>query len=257
VDEVTPVFVCGMGRSGTTNALKILNTHPAVALNSEIPLSVLKHFFTLLDGIDRSYSAGDAVADGWRARKADYIFESFGYLSKSGRGRLNKMADARFRGHKSPRLESLFDNYEAHFDGLGPKPRYFYCARNPFDCWRSYREMAWSNFASVEQFLQQYTGSFARLKEMQAAAADRVTVLHLQALTAAPDLMAWYRENIFAPLGLNLPERSASRIAKIEGESEHASNPALSAEDRKVIENYPGIADIVGTHFPESISASR
>jgi hypothetical protein len=257
MDEVTPVFVCGMGRSGTTNALRILNTHPAVALNGEISLSVLKHFFTLLDGVDRSYGAGDSVGDGWRAHKADYMFESFGYLSKGGRGRLNKIASAAFRGHKSPRLETLFEKYENHFDGLGPKPRYFYCARNPFDCWRSYREMAWSNYASVDQFLQHYTASFARLKEMQDAAAERVTVLNLQDLIAAPDLLAFYRESIFAPLGLDLPEKSALRIERIEGDSEHASNPALSPEDRKAIEIYPGIADIVATHFRGPISASR
>ena len=38
-----------MGRSGTTNALRILNMHPSVMLNGEIPLSILKHFFALLD----------------------------------------------------------------------------------------------------------------------------------------------------------------------------------------------------------------
>ncbi|HVU22107.1 MAG TPA: sulfotransferase, partial [Rhizomicrobium sp.] len=80
MDQITPVFICGMGRSGTTNALRILNMHPSVMLNGEIPLSILKHFFALLDSTENSYSDPDRQRV-WRENKAQYIFESFGYLS--------------------------------------------------------------------------------------------------------------------------------------------------------------------------------
>jgi hypothetical protein len=255
--EITPVFVCGMGRSGTTNALRILNTHPSVMLNGEIPLSVLKHFFSMLDGVDRSYAISDGVKEGWLSRKADYIFESFGYLSKGGRGRLEKANSAKFRGHKSPRLETLFEQYESHFDGLGPPPRYFYCARNPFDCWQSYRAMEWSSYDGVEQFLRHYKASFDRLKQMREVAEGRVVMLNLDELKKASDPLAYYLERIFAPLGLNVPDKSTARMTKIDADREPSSAPALSADDKCTIASYSGVGDIIETYFPNAISASR
>ncbi len=152
----------------------------------------------------------------WRARKVDYMFDSFGYLSKGGRGQLKKIPDARFRGHKTPRAENLFDRYEAHFHATGLQPRYFYCARNPFDCWRSYKQASWNSHERVESFIAQYMESFAQLAEMQRRAGERVIVLNLDDLIAAPEPMAWYREHIFAPLGLDTPNGTIQRIGKFE-----------------------------------------
>ncbi|MEI9930106.1 MAG: hypothetical protein WDM89_06025 [Rhizomicrobium sp.] len=149
-----------MGRSGTTNAQHILNAHPQVMLNGEIMLSLQKQLFALLDSADHAHGAKDGTNGRWHERKSDYIFESFGYLSKGGRGQLKKIPNARFRGHKTPRLETLFDRYEKHFGEAGLLPRYFYCARNPFDCWRSYKAMPWNRYKSVEQFLVHYIESF-------------------------------------------------------------------------------------------------
>lgn len=257
MDEVTPVFVCGMGRSGTTNALRILNTHPSVALNSEIPLNVLRHFFALLDSLDRSYGNKDHLSDGWHERKAEYMFDSFGYLSKAGRGRLKKVRSAKFRGHKSPRLESLVDKYEAHFNGLGLMPRYFYCARNPFDCWRSYRAMPWSGYNRAEEFLKDYVESFSRLKQMQNVAAERVFVINLGELIDSPDILAFYREKFFSPLGLDMSDQTVSRIEKIQEERETTDLPDLSREDRNEILSYPGVAELIETRFPRAMSASH
>jgi len=257
MDEITPVFVCGMGRSGTTNALRILNTHPSVMLNGEITLSVLKRFFDLLDAVDQSYGNRDYINDGWKARKAEYIFESFGYLSKSGRGRFDNATGARFRGHKTPRLETIFEKYESHFSGCGSAPRYFYCMRNPFDCWRSYRVMSWTGYSEVEEFLQDYLASFDRLEQMQKKLGERLILLNLDALKEAPDIFDFYSKNIFGPLGLDMPERTVKRIAKIMGDRKPSSTPELSAKDRKAIANRLGIANVLETHFSHSISASR
>lgn len=255
--EITPVFVCGMGRSGTTNALRILNTHSSVMLNGEIALNVLMRFFDLLDATDQSYGTKEHISEDWNARKAEYIFESFGYLSKSGRGRYDNATGARFRGHKTPRLETIFEKYESHLSGCGPAPRYFYCMRNPFDCWRSYRTMPWTGYSEVEDFLQGYLESFERLEQMQKKLDERLILLNLDALKKTPDIFEFYNKNIFTPLGLDMPERTVKRITKIMGDRKPSSTPELSAQDREVIASEPGIANVLETYFPNSISASR
>jgi len=252
MDQVTPVFVCGMGRSGTTNALRVLNTHPSVALNGEIPLSVMKQLFAFIEGVDRAY-AKDRRGEGWSERKREYLFDSLGPLSKSGPSQANKFNTAKFRGHKSPKLEGLFEKYELHFGSIGSLPRYFYCARNPFDCWRSYTEVTWANYADVGEFLEDYVASFARLRQMQEIAADRVAILNLDALKAAPDKLRYYRENIFSPLGLDMPESTISRIEKRDESSKPASAGEWNKADRSSIANYPGVAQILAAHFPNAI----
>jgi Sulfotransferase family len=258
MDEITPVFICGMGRSGTTNALRVLNTHPSVMLNGEISLSVLKNFFALIDGVDRSYGTKDETSAGWSTRKAEYMFESFGYLAKGGRGRMTKVPDAKFRGHKTPRLENLFDKYELHFGSIGPKPRYFYCARNPFDCWRSYKTAGWSDYASVEEFLKYYAASYEKLEQMRDLADDRVQVLNLDELVATPDPLAWYRENVFAPLVLDVSENIVPRIEYVTSKRNAAPpSSTLSADDRSTIARYPGIAELVERLFPRAMPSLR
>jgi Sulfotransferase family len=256
MDEITPVFVCGMPRSGTTNALQVLNTHPSVMLNSEIPLSILKHFFALLDTTENSYSEPERKQV-WRENKAQYMFDSFGYLAKGGRGRLEKAQGAKFRGHKSPRLETLFERYESHFGEIGPAPFYFYCARNPFDCWRSHRSMSWSTYETAQEFLRHYKTSFVKLQQMRETAGARVFVLNLDDLKGASDALTFYRENIFAPLGLDLPERTEKRIMKVMDKRESSAAPVLEKDEKDAIAREPGVAELLETYFPKSMSASR
>jgi hypothetical protein len=237
MDPVTPLFILGMGRSGTTNALRVANAHPSVMMNGEIPLPILKQFLATLDAADRAHTD---TREGWLARKADYMFESFGYLSKGGRGKLHRRATATHMGHKTPRLESLFDEYEAHFASVGLAPRYVYCARNPFDCWRSHKATSWNRY-DVTAFLAHYTASFERLSHVRSQAGSRVFVLNLDELIATDDKIAFYRDRFFASLGLDMPERAIQRIRNFSAKS-GASPPELGAEERIAIEAYPGIA---------------
>jgi len=254
--EVTPLFIFGMGRSGTTNALRVLNAHPQVMLNGEISLSVMKQFFALLDGVEKSYGAKSATLEAWHARKADYMLESFGYLSKGGRGQLKKIPEAKFRGHKTPRHELLFDRYEAHFVSTGLAPRYFYCARNPFDCWRSYGATEWNGYKAVQEFLAHYMESFEHWHTMQRCAEGRVHLLKLDDLIAAPDPLAWYRQNIFGPLDLDIPEPTLRRLAKLTDDGgAKAGAGELSTADLRAIADHPGVAALVETLFPGSVPA--
>lgn len=245
MDPITPLFIFGMGRSGTTNALRVANAHPSVMMNGEIPLPVLKQFLETLAAADRAHSD---TREGWLARKADYMFESFGYLSKGGRGKLHRRATATHRGHKTPRLESLFDEYEAHFASVGLAPRYVYCARNPFDCWRSYKATSWNRYDDVAGFLAHYAASFEKLATVRERAGTRVLVLNLDEIIAAEDKIAFYRDRFFAPLGLDMPERAVHRIQGFSAKS--GARPAeLGAEERAEIAAYPGIAALDAEMF--------
>lgn len=258
MDRVTPLFILGMGRSGTTNALRAFNTHPSVMLNGEISLPVLKQFLELLETVERSYDKKDTARDGWFERKADYMFSSFGYLAKGGRGRLDKRGHATFLGHKTPRLETLFDAYEAHFGSAGLKPRYIYCARNAFDCWRSYKSMEWNGYDTVDRFLEHYSASYEKLEDMRSTAGGRVCVLNLDALVAAGDPIGFYRENLFAPLDLELPERALPRIARIhKGKRSGPESRALSDEDRETIRRHPGMRRLYDEMFAPYVKSSH
>jgi len=242
--DVTPLFVLGMGRSGTTNALRVLNAHPDVMLNGEIALAVVRQYLALLDTIDRSCGKKDAMRQDWLARKAEYMYSSFGYLAKAGRGKLHKRGRARFLGHKAPQLENLFDQYEAHFASAGAEPRYVYCARNAFDCWKSYNAASWSGYGSVSEFLEDYAQSYETLDRMLERAPGRVIVNNLDALIAAPDPVAFYRTTLFEPLGLDMPEQTVRQIEKIHVAKERTSpSRKLDPEDRAAIENHPGMRE--------------
>lgn len=254
--EITPLFIFGMGRSGTTNALRVLNAHPQVMLNGEISLSVMKQFFALLDGVEKSYGAKGPTLESWQTRKADYMLDSFGYLSKGGRGQLKKIPEAKFRGHKTPRHELLFDRYETHFASTGLAPQYFYCARNPFDCWRSYRMTEWNGYKTVQEFLAHYMESFGHWQNMRRRAEGRVHLLKLDDLIAAPDPLSWYRRNIFGPLELDIPEPTSRRIEKLtDKDGTKVGSGELNPADIKAIGDHPGIAALVETMFPGSVPA--
>jgi hypothetical protein len=226
-------------------------------LNGEISLAVLKQFLNLLDTLERSMSKKDALRDGWYERKADYIFSSFGYLAKGGRGRLDRASTARFRGHKSPQLESLFEPYEKHFTSVGMAPLYFYCARNAFDCWRSYRAMPWNGYDDVGQFLKHYMISFETLARMQDAAPGRVFVLNLDELKASADPIAFYRDKLFGRLGLTMPERVARRIANLAEQKRPSAHDALSEADRRTIAGHRGMRALYREKFAPHITKAH
>jgi len=258
MDHITPLFIFGMGRSGTTNTLRVLNCHPAVMLNGEISIPVIKQFLKTLDQVEDSYGKREATRDGWYARKAEYMFESFGFLAKGGRGKQHKVENAEYLGHKTPRLESLFDEYEQHFASVGMQPRYFYCARNPYDCWRSYRATTWTKYEQVEQFLNHYMDSFEILERIQPKAGDRLRVLNLDELKAQPDPIAFYVERIFEPLGLNVNERLIARIQKLASDRDARTKPPKMPEaDRRTIDAFPGIAALHDRMFAAHIRARQ
>jgi len=249
MDAPTPLFVTGMGRSGTTTALRVLNTHPSVYLTGEVPLPVLRALFATLDAADKAHVD---TRDGWLSRKTDFMFDAFGFLSKGGEGRTHRRATAGFRGFKEPRLEGMFADLESHFASVGLAPRYVYCARNPFDCWRSYKATSW-NRHDEEGFLAAYVKSFAHLRAMRTAAPQRVAVISLDEVIASGDPAKFYRDRLFSFLELHVPKRVAQHIERIANSERRSPYPALPPAERSAIEAFPGIAEIRAEYFTSSV----
>ena len=246
MSAATPLFILGMGRSGTTTAQRVLNAHPSVSLTGEVPLAVLRALFATLDAADKAHAK---TREGWLSRKTGFMFDAFGSLSKGGVGAAGRRADALFRGFKEPRLESLFAPLETHFASVGLLPRYVYCARNPFDCWRSYKATSWNSYAEVNRFLADYVKSFEHLQAMRAAAPERVCVLNLDDAIASRDAAKFYSDTLFGFLGLDVPERVARRIGEFAAPERPSQYPPLSSEERAAVEAFGGIARIRAEHF--------
>jgi hypothetical protein len=150
----------------------------------------------------------------------------------------------------------LFERYETHFAFTGLAPRYFYCARNPFDCWRSYGTTEWNGYKTVQEFLAHYMESFGHWQNMQRRAEGRVHLLKLDDLIAATEPLAWYRRNIFDPLELEIPEPAARRITKLADDiGPKVPSKALDPADRRAIADHPGVAALVEELFPNSVAA--
>jgi hypothetical protein len=96
------------------------------------------------------------------------------------------------------------------------------------------------------------------LEQMRDVADDRVQVLNLDELVAAPEPSAWYREKIFAPLGLKVSEKMASRVERVTEKRDGTSSAStLSADEQGTIARYPGIAELVERLFPRSMPSLR
>ena len=250
-----PLIVCGMGRSGTRNAANALNAHREVKLFGELPIGIARALFSLLQTADDSHARNETYEQMWRAKKAAFMFDAFDAFDALGTLGPSQpvAAGVRFVGHKTPRHEVFFDDYERYFAAVGLEPRYVYCARDALSCWRSYTSMAW-NVKSLSVFLDQYAESFESLNRMLEHAGPRVAVARLGDLQAAPHLIDWYRETLFEPLGLELDDDTANLISAMPNRnatSRVTGKPPVELDEEEVllIDQDERVATIRREHF--------
>lgn len=233
--NVTPLIVCGMGRSGTRNTAAVLNQHPEIRIFGEISSKTFVHFFKML-------SANDMLSEkklaSWRAKKLNYIFDSFFALS-GGLIRRRVPREHIIVGFKSPRSEFFFAQFEKHFASCGVAPFYVYCVRNPLDCWASYRSMPWNNW-NVDQFIGLYLKSLRRLAVMRRKAGSRVRVMHLDQFLARDDPVEFYAETLFTPLGLTMSDELRKALPGVKN-----SNSTIAATGAERLPLPPEDADAI------------
>lgn len=247
-----------MGRSGTRNTANVLNAHEHVKLFGEMPTGITKALFSLLTTVDRTYAKKDYHRELWAAKKAEFLFAAFDHIGKAPRAPADAKPAARYVGHKTPHHELLFDEYESHCGSVGLAPVYFYCARDPRGCWRSYKSMPW-NTRTLEGFLAEYEASYRQLDAMLEHCPERVHVVKLNGLMAAEDQVEWYARTLFAPLGLNMSDTLAAEIATLRNNNATVrvtgqAPVELTPEEVELIEGNPAIRRIEERHFSSVVA---
>ncbi len=194
-----PLIICGMGRSGTRTVADVLSAHRKVQLYGEIPPHMMEAFLSLLDVMDKGYLNDKSFTDDWRARKLDYIFESFNFLSKEFSK--TRKSYRLICGYKSPRHERFFAEFERHFNSIDVNAHYIYCTRDPVSCWASYKSMPWNKF-TLNAFIEDYKNSIQEYRIMKNSAPDRVHLFDLNEYTKSYDKFEFFKSRFLTPLNL-------------------------------------------------------
>lgn len=247
-----PVIIMGMGRSGTRYFADILSSHPSVLLHGEIPHSATAKFFSLLDVLDKEHSRDKARERKWKERKGGFIFDAFSGMAMGGGGERSGYI---YVGHKTPRSEKFFTLYERHFSSTGMTPLFFYCIRNPFDVWASYKNMPWNTFSGVGDFIDAYVNSYAQYERSVDVAKGRVQLLNLDAYTRDDAPSEFLKKYVFSHLDLNVDDRFIEGLLSKENRNSSenflgrgvADNPVQECRE---IESNAGMVRVVNKHFP-------
>lgn len=248
-----PLIVMGMGRSGTRYFADILSAHKDVLLYGEIPHSSMSKFISLMDDLDKAHGRDSVRLRKWKEKKLPFILEAFNSMAMGG-SEDNKEKYC-YVGHKTPRSEMFFKSYEKHFRSSGASPIYFYCIRNPVDVWKSFKNMPWNVFESVDSFIECYDQSYSRYIEASRIAKGRVHLLNLDEYKRDSDPEAFLEDKVFSPLELRLDEDFARSLLEKENRNSSESflgkgPEAVSQEDFNKIVGGKGLREIIEKNFP-------
>ena len=211
----------------------ILNKEGRFCLQGEIPRSVavpmIRYMKILSKYYRRSAMAESFVGKGHEP--FERIFES------ATQSRVIRRKRAIYFGHKTPKHEQYFQDYEAIFSYLNP--RYIYCQRNPRDVWRSHKNMRWSRYTNVEAFMEDWKASQEHYRTMKSAAPDRVYLFDLDRFVKSgsevvSEMFQFLELKILADKAAvlaSLPNRNSSK-AKIGREPEPLSEVETTAIER-------------------------
>lgn len=242
--KARPLIVVGMGRSGTRMCANILANSLDVELQGELGGQSGAALLGWLEAVrtERGEAAGDGYA---LAREAFRI---------AAPGRTYVRDTARWFGHKTPRHERHFRQYERLFGQPGREAVYVYCIRNPFDVWRSYRAMPWNGFATVDGFVDAWTRSARQYEAMCATVPGRVLTFNLDAMLAATDWVGYVDTELLRPLALD-----QASFRKPVGSLENTNSaerkigvrPAsLPQAEQDTISAHPDVQALWRRHFP-------
>lgn len=212
------VVVCGMPRCGTRQFTDFMSRHDSVALQGEISNRVVPIIRKAVEAADQLYPAGYA-ADAIAVKRPQTIIQMFGSFSKTMP--INVPA-APIQGFKSPSAELMYRDLNALLLPSFPQVRYFYCIRNPIDCYLSLSSMPW--FAmGANDYIDRYITSISAASQIARIGAEGrkrvvISTLNLDSFIASKDKAMWLRQRIFAPLKIG---PSVEWLAKISRTTEN------------------------------------
>lgn len=247
-----PLIVMGMGRSGTRYFADILSSHSSVLLHGEIPHSAMSKYFSLIETLDIENSRDKVRERKWKERKGGFILDAFSSMAMGG-GR--EKSGYLYVGHKTPRSEKFFHLYEKHFLSSGLTPIYFYCIRNPYDVWASYKNMPWNSFKNTHAFIDAYLSSYSQYEKCVDLAKDRVQLLNLDAYKRGDESRGFINDNIFNYLGLEVDDVFVRGLLSKENRNSSESflgRGVASNSDKEIreIKNNAGMMRVMNKHFP-------
>ncbi len=187
-------------------AAEILNKEGRSCLQGEIPHSVAVPMLRYMKALSIHYRDGSTrepfLSKGHQP--FERIFES------ACKSRVIRRKGAIYFGHKTPRHERYFVDYETSFQHLNP--RYVYCRRNPAAVWKSLRNMKWNQYTEVEDFISDWKDSVDHYRRMKAAAPERVYMFDLDRFVAdGKGVVA----EMFSFLGLDLDSSRAQELGSL------------------------------------------
>lgn len=246
-----------MGRSGTRNFADVLSRHEAVSLQGEIPHSSMAKLFDLLDDLDSKHAYSSDRMSRWLNKKANYIEESFGYMSQ---GNVVSNGGAYYFGHKTPRSERFFTRYEKHFLSASVEAHYLYCCRDPLSVWASYKNMSWNEFDTVEKFCNEYSRSFKIYHNILKTAPGRVHILNLNDFISSSDKKCFIRNFILSKLDLGESDDYWRNISTIENTNSSKEKMGtfpkeLSSYDVDYIVSESSMNKIISKYFPSILGS--
>ena len=241
--SVTPVVICGMGRSGTRNVADNIAKHPLVQIYGEIPPNIMDSFLDFFSNTNSAYLKSP-FGKGWAERKDEFFFDCLNNLSKE---KIEfKKSERKFVGYKSPNHERFFKKIEQCFSGEEVKPYYIYCVRDALSCWQSYKSMEW-NRLDVESFIEEYIESVGFYFSMLDKFDDRVVVFNLNEYKCCNDKEGYFKYSVMRKMGMsesdlncfNLDEKNRNATKKFIGKDSDGlseTEEKIISENKKIIE---------------------
>lgn len=247
------LFVMGMPRSGTRNFADLINQHPGISLQGEVPNPIMKRLIDIADRLDDANINKAHRNERWKNRKAWFFYLNFALMNKGVPSDFN--GDEVFIGHKTPSSENFIEAYEKHFLDAGVKPVYFYCLRHPCEVWKSLKNMSWNKISSVDQFVEKYKRSYANFERAFRSESIDIHLLNLNDYISSESKPDYLRDKVFHRLGLELPialETTGEVFNRNSSQRAVGKAPdSIDKYDRKRIEEDDKISDIINIHFNE------
>jgi voltage-gated potassium channel Kch len=199
----TPIFICGLPRSGTSFTRELLNSTRDVVIFDETPLARFSAMATLAREVRAV--AGDPLEQ-WRglagregARAAEVFAALCHAVSREQVRRRAGRTGLRRWGMKTPLAECSHQLWDEVFSPHAPE--YVYCWRPPHLVYESLLSLPWGSHYLPEEFLGLLTDSLTHIRSLFRQPTSRVHVFDVHRASTRPPTRAATVRDLLAYLG--------------------------------------------------------
>lgn len=240
--EYEPLLVGGFPRAGTRQTTDILNLHPKVQLQGEIPAKIVSSVAKLVNQVDVAHE-GTQYDASYQKRRQEFIFDMLRHVCKSkplapawdwGRPHL---------GFKKPYLESEKRSLEMLFGRMG-RIRFVFCLR---DVGENYLSMSSAFGTEAEQHARRTVRALRYWHRLVNDSAYTVVPMYLSDFVSASDRGEWVAQNLFEPLEIDVTiDQARAMVTKTKNKNktpDELRRREISDEDRAKLRDFPNLLD--------------